>query len=239
MIGDCLERMKEIPNSSVDMVLTDPPYGTTQCKWDSVIDFKDMWLELDRVCKPNSAVVLFGAEPFSSLLRASNIRYFKYDWVWRKDKATGHLNAKKQPMRQTEIVSVFYREQCRYFPQLVKKNLKDIRPATTKRKNTGVYGGMDKESVREIPVDMGYPKNILEFNSCLENGDKGLHPTQKPIALLEYLVKTYTLENDTVLDFTMGSGSTGVACKNLNRRFIGIEKDKDYYIMAKQRIEDA
>jgi site-specific DNA-methyltransferase (adenine-specific) len=234
--GDCLEKMKDIPDRSIDLVLTDPPYGTTQCKWDSIISFKDMWVELDRVCKPNSAVVLFGAEPFSSLLRASNIKFFKYDWVWKKDKATGHLNAKKQPMRQTEIISVFYKEQCRYYPQLTKKNPKDIRPATIKRKNTGVYGGMDKESVRDIPIDMGYPKNILEFNSCLENGDKGLHPTQKPIALLEYLIKTYTIEGETVLDFTMGSGSTGIACQNLNRKFIGIEKDDKYFRIAENRI---
>lgn len=235
MYGDCLEKMRDIPTGSVDLVLADPPYGTTQCKWDSVIDFRSMWLELDRVRKHNSAVILFGAEPFSSLLRASNIRYFKYDWVWKKDKATGHLNAKKQPMRQTEIISVFYRGQCNYFPQLVKKNPKDIRPADTKRKNTGVYGGMDKDSIREIPTDMGYPKNILEFNSCLENGDRGLHPTQKPVALLEYLIKTYTLENETVLDFTMGSGSTGVACRNLNRNFIGIEKNATYFEIAKKR----
>lgn len=233
--GDCLEKMKDIPDKSIDLVLTDPPYGTTQCKWDSIISFEDMWVELDRVCKTNSAVVLFGAEPFSSLLRTSNIKFFKYDWVWKKDKPTGHLNAKKQPLRQTEIISVFYKEQCRYYPQLTKKN-PDIRPSNIKRKNTGVYGVMDKESVRDIPIDMGYPKNILEFNSCIENGDRGLHPTQKPIALLEYLIRTYTLEGETVLDFTMGSGSTGLACQNLNRKFIGIEKDETYFKIAENRI---
>lgn len=239
MYGDCLEWMKEIPDNSIDCVITDPPYGTTQCKWDTVIEFKPMWEELNRIVKSEGAICIFGTEPFSSTLRVSNLSNFKYDWVWQKDKATNHLNAKKQPMRRNEIISVFYRKQCLYQPQLVKKNPKNIRPPTTKRKQAENYGKMTPESVRTIPIDMSYPNETLKFRGCFGDKGKSLHPTQKPVALLEYLIKTYTLEGETVLDFTMGSGTTGVACKNLKRNFIGIEKDKKYFMVAKQRIKDA
>ena len=237
--GDCLDILKDIPDKSIDLILTDPPYGTTQCKWDSVIPFEKMWPELNRVIKDNAAIVLFGSEPFSSALRMSNIDNYKYDWIWCKDKATGHLNAKKQPLRLTENISVFYNKQCFYFPQLEKKPLKNIRPVTTMRKNTGVYGAMNKESIRKIPIDMSYPKNILKFNACFSVKGESYHETQKPVALLEYLIKTYTNENEIVLDFTMGSGSTGVAAVNTNRDFIGIELDKNYYDIATKRIEQA
>jgi len=238
MKGDCLERMKEIPSGSVDMILTDPPYGTTACKWDSIIDLDLMWEQLKRIIKPSGAIVIFGAEPFSSLLRCSNIKQFKYDWVWQKDKATNHLNAKRMPMRRNEIVSVFYKKQCLYNPQLQKKDPKNIRPPTIKRKQAENYGDMTADSVRQIPIDMSYPNETLQFRGCFGDKGKSLHPTQKPVALMEYLIKTYTNESETVLDFTMGSGSTGVACKNLNRKFIGIELDENYFNIAKERINN-
>jgi len=236
MKGDCLELMKEIPSGSVDMILTDPPYGTTACKWDSIIPFEPMWVQLKRIIKPNGAIVIFGAEPFSSLLRVSNLKQFKYDWVWQKDKATNHLNAKRMPMRRNEIISVFYKKQCLYNPQLTKKLPKNIRPPTTNRKQADNYGSMTAESVRQIPVDMSYPNETLLFRGCFGDKGKSLHPTQKPVALMEYLIKTYTNESETVLDFCMGSGTTGVACKNLNRKFIGIELDENYFNIAEKRI---
>ncbi len=237
--GDCLEVMKDIPDGSVDMILADPPYGTTACKWDSIIPLVPMWEQLKRIIKPNGAIVLFGAEPFSSLLRCSNLKQFKYDWVWQKDKATNHLNAKRMPMRRNETISVFYKKQCLYNPQLQKKNPKNIRPPTTKRKQADNYGSMTAESVRQTPVNMSYPNETLKFRGCSGDKGKSLHPTQKPVDLMEYLIKTYTNENDTVLDFTMGSGSTGAACKNLSRKFIGIELDEGYFNVAKDRINKA
>ncbi|AUR84519.1 DNA methylase [Vibrio phage 1.060.A._10N.261.48.B5] len=237
MKGDCLERMKDIESGSVDMILTDPPYGTTACKWDSIIPLEPMWEQLKRIIKPNGAIVMFGAEPFSSLLRCSNLSQFKYDWVWQKDKATNHLNAKRMPMRRNEMISVFYEKQCLYNPQLTRKDPKNIRPPTTKRKQADNYGKMTNESVRQIPADMSYPNETLQFRGCFGDKGKSLHPTQKPVALMEYLIKTYTNEGDTVLDFTMGSGTTGVAAKNLNRSFIGIEMDDNYFEIAKERIE--
>ena len=235
--GDCLELMKSIPDGSVDLILTDPPYGTTACKWDSVIPFEPMWAELKRIIKPNGAIVLFGSEPFSSALRMSNIKQYKYDWIWEKSHATGHLNAKKQPMRNNEVISVFYGKQCFYNPQLIQKNYVDKRTKSgnCETQTLGVY----KQVNRSIPFNMGYPKSILKFNSPFKGGEAGFHPTQKPVALLEYLIKTYTQENETVLDFTMGSGSTGVAAKNTNRKFIGIELDHNYFEIAKKRIQES
>jgi len=236
--GDCLERMKEIKSESVDMVLTDPPYGTTACKWDSVIPLGQMWQQLKRVIKKNGAIVLFGTEPFSSTLRMSNIKQFKYDWIWQKDKATNHLNAKKMPMRRNEIISVFYSKQCLYNPQLVEKNPKNIRPPTQNRKQVEIYGKMTAVSMRSIPINKGYPNETLKFRGCSGDKGKSFHPTQKPVALMEFLIKTYTNNGETVLDFTMGSGSTGVACKRLDRGFIGIEQDKNYFEIAKKRINE-
>lgn len=232
MQGDCLELMKTIPDGSVDLILTDPPYGTTACKWDSIIPFEPMWEQLKRIIKPNGAIVLFGSEPFSSMLRVSNLKMFKYDWIWEKPKGTGHLNAKKQPMRYTENIHVFYGGQCLYYPQ--KTNGHKPSNVNGKRgKETDVYGNF-KHIIRGGQTDR-YPKNILKFNNV--NSAHGIvHPTQKPVSLLEYLIKTYTQENETVLDFTMGSGSTGVACVNTNRNFIGIELDEKYFEIAQSRI---
>ena len=234
MLGDCLERMKEIPDGSVDMILADPPYGTTACKWDSIIPLEPMWEQLRRVIKPNGAVVLFGIEPFSSSLRMSNIKQYKYDWIWEKSHATGHLNAKKQPMRNNETISVFYGKQCFYNPQLIQKSYVDKRTKSgnCETQTLGTYKQVD----RSIPFNMGYPKSILKFNSPSKGGEAGFHPTQKPVALMEYLIRTYTQEGETVLDFVMDSGTTGLAAKNLNRKFIGIEKDAGYFEIAKQRL---
>ena len=222
--GDCLEVMKNMPDRSIDLILTDPPYGTTACKWDSVIPFDLMWEQLNRIIKPNGAIVLFGSEPFSSALRMSNIKNYKYDWVWKK-RPVNFLNAKKQPLRETENILVFNSKN--YYPQGLIPCHK-----INKRSNSTETNG--KHGLSNMSEYTNYPKQILEFI-----GERGLHPTQKPVALLQYLIKTYTLESETVLDFTMGSGSTGVACKNLNRNFIGIELDPTYFQIAKGRIEQA
>jgi DNA modification methylase len=221
---DCLKVLPILPDKSIDLILTDPPYGTTACKWDSIIPFESMWKELKRVTKDNSCIALFGSEPFSSALRMSNIKHFKYDWIWKKSNIMGFLNAKKRPLKEIEIISIFNSKI--YKPQNLKKNLKGKNRIG---KNTDVLGKYNAINKSEFT---NYPKTIIEFKN-----ERGLHPTQKPIALLEYLIKTYTSENDIVLDFTMGSGSTGVACKNLNRQFIGIELDKNYFNIAKERIE--
>jgi site-specific DNA-methyltransferase (adenine-specific) len=234
--GDCLEKMKSLKDNSIDLCLTDPPYGTTACKWDTVIPFEPMWEQLHRVVKDNGAICLFGSEPFSSALRMSNIKRFKYDWYWRKPKGTGHLNAKKMPLKDTELISVFQKK-ISYYPVFSigtpykNKAGKDHSRKTSMTDSYGKYTNFrnDNDGKR-------YPKTGIDFQ-VVERGS--LHPTQKPVALLEYLIKTYTLENETVLDFTMGSGSTGVACKNLKRNFIGIEKDEQYFEIAKKRISDA
>lgn len=234
MQGNCLELMKVIPDGSVDMILTDPPYGTTACKWDSVIPFEPMWSELNRIIKPNGAIVLFGSEPFSSMLRCSNLKMFKYDWIWEKSKATGFLNSKKQPLRAHETVSVFYSKPPTYNPQMTKGESynKGIRKEQT---GNDVYGKFNQVEVKS--EGFRFPRSVQYFKTAESEG--GFHKTQKPVALLEYLIKTYTQENETVLDFTMGSGSTGVASKNLNRKFIGIELDESYFEIAKERIENA
>ena len=230
--GDCLELMKDIPDKSVDLILTDPPYGTTACKWDSVIPFEPMWEQLSRIIKPNGAICLFGSEPFSSALRMSNIKNFKYDWIWNKKLAGNGILAKKQPLKIHEIVSVF--NSGIYIPQMTKGKYR--KKMTGGIKESEITGG--NAVVDEYSNDLYYPKTILEYG--IGNMRKGrLHPTQKPIALLEYLIKTYTNEGEKVLDFTMGSGSTGVACLNTNRNFIGIELDDEYFEIAKQRISEA
>ena len=227
-LGDCLEVMKSIPDGSIDAIITDPPYGTTACKWDSVIDFELMWEQLNRIVKPNGAIVLFGSEPFSSALRMSNIKNYKYDWIWKKPKGTGHLNAKRMPMNDFENISVFYKKQCTYNPQFT-----EGKPYKSKSGKSSFEGyGKDNRKGNDNNGKR-YPKRLLEFNVVERNT---LHSTQKPILLMEYLIKTYTNENETVLDFTMGSGSTGVAAKNLNRSFIGIELDDKYFEIAKERI---
>ena len=228
MQGDCLERMKEIPNGSVDMVLTDPPYGTTACKWDTVIDLEAMWRELKRIVKPSGAIVMTAAQPFSASLGASNIRHLRYSWVWQKSAATGHLNAKRMPMKAHEDVLVFYAKQPTYNPQ----GLSDYGKLVRRGGNGGCYGASGKQNVQ---AKTGYPRTVQTFPS----EGKTVHPTQKPVALMEYLIKTYTNPGDTVLDFAMGSGTTGVACANTGRNFIGIELDPDYFAVAEKRIKEA
>jgi site-specific DNA-methyltransferase (adenine-specific) len=231
MIGDCLERMKEIPDNSVDLVLTDPPYGTTHCTWDSVIPFEPMWKELKRIVKDNGAICLFGKQPFTSNLIMSNLKDFKQELIWKKDNFDNPMQAKRRHLNKLENISIFYRKQCTYNPQGLIRVNKETRQGNSRSLS-------DSKSSRPNKYKQeftNYPINLLEFKRDFPN----IHPTQKPVALLEYLIKTYTLENETVLDFTRGSGSTGVACKNLNRNFIGIEKDEKYFEIAKQRIEDA
>lgn len=229
--GDCLERMKEIPSGSVDMVLTDPPYGTTQCKWDSIIPLEPMWEQLKRIIKPNGAIVMTASQPFTSVLVCSNMDMFSYEWVWVKSKITGVLNAKKMPVRKHECVLVFCDNKCTgtYNAQgLVKKG------TTTKQGgNSENYGS--RNSSDYIQEFTNWPRDVLDIKS----EGKTVHPTQKPVALMEYLIKTYTNEGETVLDFTMGSGTTGVACVNTGRRFIGMELDAGFFQVAKERINGA
>ena len=239
--GDCLELMKDIPDGSVDMVLTDPPYGTTACKWDSIIPFEPMWAELKRIIKPNGAIVLFGSEPFSSALRMSNIKNYRYDWYWKKQ-ATLFQHAKNRPMQATENISVFSEYGWGHKSQMGENRLvyypQGVQDDKVKKFHgvQGQYVGARPNQVgREYMAQTGFPNNVLEFSR-----DKGgTHPTQKPVALMEYLIKTYTNEGETVLDFTMGSGSTGVACVNTNRNFIGIELLEEYYNIAVRRINEA
>ena len=248
-LGDCLEVMKTIKDNSIDAIITDPPYGTTACKWDSVIDFELMWEQLNRIIKPNGAIVLFGSEPFSSALRMSNIKNYKYDLVWDKQISGNFANAKIRPMTQHENISIFSlgtiangsnRKMC-YFPQMSISEKKNIRPISEKSINIKgmayIRSGIakrDKESDNKVK----YPTSIVSYSKFgLEcNPRNRVHPTQKPVALMEYLIKTYTNEGELVLDFTMGSGSTGVACKNTNRNFIGIEMDDNYFKIAEKRI---
>ena len=228
--GDCLEVMKIIPDGSVDMVLTDPPYGTTACKWDAVIPFEPMWAQVKRVTKKNAAIVMTASQPFTSALVMSNASDFSYCLVWSKSKPVGHLNANRKPMNKHEDIVVFSRSQPTYNPQ----GIYEIEPKMTKRSNKGgIYGASaGKESIRKFT---GYPNSVLSFAG--QNGQ--LHPTQKPVALMEYLILTYTRPGETVLDFTMGSGTTGVACMNTGRNFIGIERESEYVEIAKARIAAA
>ena len=227
--GDCLEKMKDIPDGSIDMILCDLPYGTTACKWDTIIPFEPLWEQYKRIIKDNGAIVLFGSEPFSSTLRVSNSKWYSYDWKWEKTKPVGHLNANRKPMNKYEDIIVFSKKQPTYNPQ----GLKAIEPRSITRTNKGgIY--REQAGVGSIQKFTGYPSNIIKFKS--QNGE--LHPTQKPVDLMEYLIKTYTNEGDLVLDNCMGSGTTGVACKNLNRNFIGIELDSDYFKIAEKRINE-
>jgi len=227
--GDCLEKMKDIPDGSVDMILCDLPYGTTQNKWDSVIPFEPMWEQYWRVLKRNGAVVLTAQCPFDKVLGVSQIQHLKYEWLWEKPKATGHLNVKRQPLKAHENVLIFYREQPTYNPQMTPGKSYTPGGGGSKRDNYG-----DFKAVRENDGSLRYPRSIQQFTA-----ESGLHPTQKPVALMEYLIRTYTNEGDTVLDNTMGSGSTGVACINTNRNFIGIELDEGYFKIAQDRINQA
>jgi len=303
--GDCLEKMKDIPDRSIDTILCDLPYGTTACKWDTVIPFEQLWEQYRRIIKDKGVIALFGSEPFSSLLRTSNLAWYKYDWVWEKNNAGNFQLVNYQPLKIHETISVFYNETpnmefanimienmnrfnlkqidisklelsrtggitgwvtnklngsqlpteqqwskiCDLFGvenkydeilSTIKKvtynlELNDTELVLSNKGKAGTLGHLSSESKRETYIQdkTGYPKSILRYDR-----ENGLHPTQKPVALLEYLIKTYTLEDETVLDNCMGSGTTGVACKNLNRNFIGIELDPEYFKIAEKRINE-
>jgi len=240
--GDCLEVMDKLIAEGVviDAIVCDPPYGTTACKWDTVIPFDEMWARLNELIKPNGVIVLFGSEPFSSLLRVSNLNNFKHDWIWNKSHGS-FATAKTQPLKRHEIISIFSKEKHLYNRQMIEVigKTRDRRTENFRKQNNKNH----RESATNPNMGLNYSK---EYNPSLKNpisiikfsnpSDKRLHPTQKPVTLMEYLIKTYTNENEIVLDFTMGSGTTGVACKNLNRKFIGIELDETYFQIAEKRI---
>jgi site-specific DNA-methyltransferase (adenine-specific) len=237
---DCLKVLPTIPDKSIDLILTDPPYGTTACKWDSVIPFEPMWRELKRIIKDNSAIIFTASQPFTSALVMSNIKMFKYEWIWEKAVGSNFATVKYQPMKEHENILVFNKGTHKYYPIMQERKgsgskrmlYKHSISITGEANGSLIYKGAESGKYN---IKLRNPSSVQYFNN--RESCRGLHPTQKPIALLEYLIKTYTNENDTVLDFTMGSGSTGVACKNLNRNFIGIELDQNYFNIAKQRIE--
>ena len=232
-LGDCLEVMKSIPNKSIDAIICDLPYGTTACKWDSVIPFEPLWAQYKRIIKDNGAIVLTAQTPFDKVLGSSNLPMLKYEWIWEKTHPTGHLNAKKMPMKAHENALVFYKSIGTYNPQ---KTFGHPRKTATVRTTeiSSVYG-MQKQVGKTYDSTERYPRSVLKISSDKQTSN--FHPTQKPVALMEYFIKTYTNEGETVLDNCMGSGTTGVACKNLGRKFIGIEKNLDYFEIAKNRIE--
>jgi len=228
--GDCLEIMKDIKDKSVDMIFTDPPYGTTQNKWDIIIPFTEMWSKIKKLRKDTTPIIMFSDGKFTPYLQMSNINEFKYDLVWNKKSTTGFLNANKMPLRQHEKINIFYKKLPTYNPQMREGKLRS--KGGKKFANNGCYGSFN-EMPKEI-YNMYHPTSIKTFSNANQKDKQ--HSTQKPIELLEYLIKTYTNENELVLDFTMGSGTTGVACKNTNRNFIGIELDENYYKIANERI---
>jgi site-specific DNA-methyltransferase (adenine-specific) len=240
--GDCLELMKDIPNKSIDCIICDLPYGTTACKWDTIIPFEPLWEQYNRVIKENGAIVLFGSEPFSTELRHSNLKMYKYDWIWDKVQPTGMTLCNKQPMKNHEIISVFGKGKINYYPQMEDRE-KELDTTKWEMKKlhseNGNYSSKDNDSTKKV-YKQKYPRTIITFhksaNEC--NNTKRVHPTQKPVALLEYLIKTYTQEGEVILDNTMGSGSTGVAAMNLHRKFIGMELEPQYFEIAKKRIQD-
>ena len=234
MFGDCLERMKEISDASVDLILTDPPYQKTQNSWDSIIPLEPMWVELKRIIKPNGAIVLFGQNTFTFKLGLSNEKMFRYTLTWEKTKAGGFLNAKRMPLQAHEDILVFYKKLPTYNPQF-----EEGKPYTKKAVTNGDgrnYGNFNR--VGQVSVNEGkrYPRSVVKFSN---DNHGSLHPTQKPVALLEYLIKTYTNENETVLDFTFGSCSTGVAALNTNRRFIGVEMEEKYFDIGVKRMQES
>ena len=228
--GDCLEVMKSIPDKSVDAIITDPPYGTTACKWDAVIPFAPMWEQLKRIAKDRAAVVLFGSQPFTSALVMSNVKMFRHSWRWLKERPSNPQLAKVAPLKYDEDILVFSFCRVPYYPQGLQMIKKEDQKIHLPEKNS--LGHCVRKPY--IQTQTGYPDGTIKAKS-----QRGLHPTQKPVALLEYLIKTYTQEGETVLDFTMGSGTTGVACANTNRNFIGIELDEGYFEIAQKRIEKA
>lgn len=235
--GDCLELMKDIPDNSIDCVICDLPYGTTKCSWDVVIPFNKLWEQYNRIVKMDGVIILFGQEPFSSYLRLSNIKDYKYDIYWEKERLTNINQVKKRVGKTIETISVFYKKQCTYNPQMIKYN----GPKRTNKVKNGTLGQLTDQQTKKVKeykdIGLRYPTQIWKFQrDCLTNN---LHPTQKPLLLIEELVKTYSNEGDSILDNCMGSGTTGLACKNLNRNFIGIELDQIYFNIAKKRIEES
>ena len=231
--GDCLEIMPTLADKSIDMILCDLPYGTTACKWDTVIPFEPLWTQYKRLIKDNGAIVLTASQPFTSALVMSNTKWFKYEWIWNKITGRGHLVAKYRPMAQHENILVFGDGKVKYNPQMVLMD-KPQKGKSVEASRTSIMGGHTTKESETIIRTHKYPKTIITQGV----DGKYVHPTQKPVALLEYLIKTYTLEGETVLDNCMGSGSTGVACINTKRNFIGIEKDVKYFEIAKKRIEE-
>jgi len=233
--GDCLELMKDIPDKSIDAIIADLPYGTTACKWDSVLPLDLLWEQYKRIIKDGGAIALTASQPFTSALIMSNPKMFKYAWVWEKSKATGFLNAKIRPLVAHEDIVVFCKGAPVYYPQMTKGSAynKGVRKKQT---NDDVYGSFNQVEVKS--EGLRYPRSVQYFKTAESEG-KTYHKTQKPIALMEYLIKTYTNEGEVVLDNTMGSGTTGVACINTSRNFIGMELDEGYFNIAKKRIQEA
>lgn len=260
ILGDCLEKMKNIPDHSIDLVLCDLPYQTTSCSWDKMIPFHPLWEQYNRIIKDNGAIVLFGSQPFTSMLIMSNLNNFKYEWIWEKQKASNFMGAKYQPLKYHENICVFSNGTHNYYPQKYKVlEFEEIKQMTDKElkqvfelRNYDRFGKVDRRKtinnnyqhkethlgtgLRIRSADDGYrfPKSVLKINKSI---NKNIHPTQKPVALLEYLIKTYTNENETVLDNCFGSNSTGIACVNTNRNYIGIEKDEKYFQIGVDRVQ--
>jgi site-specific DNA-methyltransferase (adenine-specific) len=238
ILGDCLEVMKGMDDKSVDAILTDLPYGTTACSWDEIIPFEPMWEQVKRICK--GVFVTTASQPFTSKLVMSNLDMFKYEWIWEKSHATGHLDCNHKPMKKHENILVFSASgRTKYNPIITKKHKSKIRAGKLIRSNTDSYGVFKNETPRRIPDNMSYPLSIIYFDSPYKGGEAGKHPTQKPVALFQYLVRTYTNKDDIILDFCLGSGTTGVACVQTGRNFIGIEIDPDYFAIAERRIKEA
>lgn len=235
--GDCLEVMRTLPTGSIDAIITDLPYGTTACKWDEVIPFAPMWEQVKRVLKPRGVFVTTASQPFTSALVMSNPDWFKWEDVWRKSHATGHLNCKVMPLRQHENILVFGKGRVVYNPQISRKNVNDVRVGE-RSGLTSCYGKANVVSERTISYEDTYPRSVIDVPSA-NNGERGLHPTQKPVALYAYLIRTYTNPGDMVADICCGSGTTGVACAQTGRNFIGIELDPGYFAIAQKRIEQA
>ena len=234
--ADCFDVFPFIEDKSIDAIICDLPYGTTQNKWDSILPLDKLWSEYNRVLKPNGVVVLFASQPFTSVLGCSNLKMLKYSIVYEKSHSSGHLNANRMPMRKHEDILIFYRKQPTYNPQKEPKEAKNIRPNKRVATATTCYGLFDPNAERTDNIDIAFPQSIIKVNNSTTGGNRGLHPTQKPIELIENLIKTYTNENDIVLDNTMGSGTTNLACLKLNRKSIGIEKEKQYYDVAVRRL---
>lgn len=235
--GECLEVMKDIETGSVDMILCDLPYGTTACKWDEIIPLDEMWNQYNRIIKQGGVIALTASQPFTSKLVMSNIKNFKVEWIWKKNAGSNFGSVRWQPMKEHEAVLIFSKGKSTYNPimeERAESGLSRVKTAVNYSTNAEVYGDSFKNEISSMRPDLRVPSSVQKFNR-----ERGLHPTQKPVALMEYLIKTYTNEGELVLDNCMGSGTTGVACKSLNRKFIGIELDETYFNIAKERIETA